>query len=340
MEYFKELISFDTATEQGKDKIFDYVVGVFKSLDAKVIEAKRQRYIWASFGEGNLKGGVLLSGHLDVVPHEDKEAFNLTLKDDGNYYGRGTCDMKGFCAVALNMAKELKGKKLKEPVHFCFSLDEETGMEGIREAEPIVKKYLPSWGVVGEPSMMQVVVGHLGSIEGTVKVKGKAAHSSEPENGLSAINILIDIMNFVRTLRGIVNIGIISGGTAHNILAEEAEFDYQIRVPDGAEEIIKSIDDFIKAQPKGEISHRSCAHLPLVKGESLSKQKMLEFLGESEVMEVKYATEAGFLQSFGVTTVICGPGSIKQAHKRVEFCAKEQLEKCMEIMLKIKDSVI
>lgn len=341
MDYYKELIGFDTAKVEGKDRILDYVVGLFKSFNAKFIDAKRGRYIWASFGEGDMKGGLLLSGHLDVVPHDDKNAFELTLKD-GLYYGRGTCDMKGFDAIALKFAEMLKDKKLNEPVHFCLTLDEETGMEGVKEAKTLIEKYAPLWGIVGEPTMCEVVGSNLGSLEGVIRVKGIPAHSSEPEKGISAIHVLMDIMNFVKNMKGIVNIGIISGGTAHNILAEDAWFEYQIRLPENDEEAIAAIDDFIAKQPKGKISHVYNSHPPFKDVDSLSKRKVLEFLGKSEadIKHVKFATESGFLQKFGISPVIFGPGSINQAHKIVEYCAKSELEKYSEIMVKIAKSII
>ena len=342
MDFYKELISFDSSTDAGKDGIADYTAGLFKEFGASFIEVKKRRYVWASFNKESAdKGGLLLSGHLDVVPHADPEAFNLELKD-GVYYGRGTCDMKGFCAAALCMAARIKNKCLSSPVHFCFTLDEETGMEGIREAEPLIRGRAPEWGIVGEPTMMEIVVSNLGSLEGIIRVKGKAAHSSEPENGISAVNILLDIMNFINTLPGIVNIGVISGGTAHNILAADAMCEYQIRLAKDDDKVIAAIDDFIKKQPKGVITHNYCSHPPFRDEIGLSRQKMLAFLNkkDDDVRHVKYATEAGLLQKYGVTPVICGPGSIVHAHKVDEHCDASQLEYCQKVLNAIADEIM
>ena len=341
MDFYKELIAFDSSTDGGKDGIADYAAGLLKEFGASFIDVKKRRYVWATFDGEQSKGGLLLSGHLDVVPHPDPQAFNLELRD-GVYFGRGTCDMKGFCAAALGVAAKIKGKRLSSPVHFCFTLDEETGMDGMKDAEPLIRSRAPEWGIVGEPTMMEVVVSNLGCLEGTVDVKGKAAHSSEPENGISAINILIDIMNFINTLPGIVNIGVISGGTAHNILAENAMCEYQIRLTKDDDKVIAMIDDFIKKQPKGVITHRYRSHPPFRDEIGLSRQKMLAFLHkkDDDVLHVKYATEAGLLQKYGVTPVICGPGSIAHAHKIDEHCDASQLEYCQKVLNAIVDEII
>lgn len=309
-------------------------------------------------------GGVVLSGHTDVVPvagqdwHSDP--FVLTPGDDDRLYGRGTCDMKGFIACALAMVPEWAQADLQRPIYLALSYDEEVGCLGApRMIERLLAQHpRPAAVIVGEPTLMQPVVAHKGSTNLRTTVTGKAAHSSQIDQGVSAIHLaarlvtaIEDIMADLRAegcvdeafniAHSTLHVGRIQGGIAINVMAPECHFDWEIRhLPtDHFEALLARVEAragaLVAEHGKGlaEVSVRTerlTATVPPLANRDNGAALALcnRLIGELPTEQVAYATEAGQFQQAGLPTVICGPGSIRQAHQPDEFVALDQLDAC------------
>jgi acetylornithine deacetylase len=316
-----------------------------------------------------VEGGVVLSGHTDVVPVDGQpwstDPFTLIDGGDDRLYGRGTCDMKGFIACALAEVPIWVTLPLKKPIYLAFSYDEEVGCLG---APRMIERLMsdqprPSAVIVGEPTLMQPVVAHKGSTNLRTLVTGRAAHSSQVNQGVSAIHIaarlvtrIEDIMSDLRAEGRIdeafnvahssLHVGKIQGGTAINIMARECQFDWEIRhLPDDRfDDLLARVNDFA-ATLEAEMQMRSpeCSihteqltnTVPALADQN--NQEVLELcyallLGQQPSGAVAYATEAGQFQRAGLPTVICGPGSIAQAHQPDEYIEREQLDAGSDFM--------
>ncbi|MDZ4371084.1 MAG: acetylornithine deacetylase [Phenylobacterium sp.] len=306
-------------------------------------------------------GGVVLSGHTDVVPVDGQpwssEPFVLTERD-GRLYGRGTCDMKGFLALALAAAPELS-KTARRPVHLAFSYDEEIGCLGAPAMIEIIRRELPppSFVVVGEPTSMEAVNGHKGIATFHVTVTGREAHSSQTHLGVSAIMEAIPLMARLRALgeelkaqadpaspfmpKGpTLTIGMIEGGTAHNILARECRFVFDLRTPGGRTpaQIVapflaeaQALDIALKARaPEAGVTVEMRTDVPpfVPEADSAADAFARRMAGDNGPPRVvAYAAEAGQFQQAGFSTVICGPGSIDQAHQPDEYVDISQMQR-------------
>lgn len=313
-------------------------------------------------------GGIILSGHLDVVPVVgqpwDTDPFELTLKGD-KLYARGSCDMKGFVACCLASVPMLLEANLKKPVYFAFSFDEEIGcMAGDLLAGAIRDFYdeRPAGAIIGEPSMLQPMVGQKGIMVYTTVVKGSQGHSSRIKEEVDAIHEaarlivwLEDKMDSLITAgrtddrfhpnHTSIHVGTIQGGSAFNIIANECRFDWDFRnIPmDDAEEIFAEFADHcekrVKARravyPDFAITHLPMhpAVPPLDTAENAPIVDLVKRIsGRSETSTVAYAAEAGQFSNAGFPAVICGPGDIAQAHRANEFVAVEQLAGCVKMI--------
>lgn len=308
------------------------------------------------------EGGVVLSGHTDVVPVDGQpwstDPFMLTDKGDGRLYGRGTCDMKGFIACALAQVPTWVTQDLQRPVFLAFSYDEEVGCIGApRMIERLVTDHpTPASVIVGEPTLMAPVVAQKGITNLRTTVTGRAAHSSQIGQGVSAIHVaarlvtrIEDIMAELKAegrvdeafnvVHSSLHVGKIAGGTAINIMARECSFDWEIRhLPqDRFEELLGRVEayaehlaaEFTSRAPEAGIhTERLTATVPALADRDNAEALALchALLGESPSEAVAYATEAGQFQSKGLSTVICGPGSIAQAHQPDEYIDIAQLE--------------
>jgi acetylornithine deacetylase len=317
-------------------------------------------------------GGVILSGHMDVVPVEgqdwDTDPFVLTDKGDGKLYGRGSCDMKGFLACCLAVLPEMVNAKLKTPIYFAFSYDEEIGcLSAPALVEAIKGTYTEKikYAIIGEPSMMQPIVGQKGICVMETSVNGSAGHSSRIRQEVSAIHEsarlilwLEDKMNALVEAGRIdprfspphtsLHVGQITAGIAPNVIADKALFKWDVRVipQDDTLDIIKAFDNYCRERenilrktfPDFEI--RNEQHHPPVPPLDTSESDSIVSLIKSitavqELGTVAYAAEAGQFSNGGFESVICGPGSIAQAHRANEFIAKEQLEKGVQMLKKL-----
>ncbi|WP_421788990.1 acetylornithine deacetylase [Hyphobacterium sp.] len=314
-------------------------------------------------------GGVVLSGHTDVVPVEGQDwssdPFNM-IERDGKLFGRGTCDMKGFIACALVTAERFAEADLKRPVHFAFSYDEEVGCLGapamIREMTASGPQ--PSIAIIGEPTGMKVVTGHKGLYSVRVEVEGLEAHSSKVEDGACAVTHAVPMMQYLVDQAdawkdtapddspfdppyGTITIGQVWGGEAVNILARQAWFESLMRpapwddaraVGDGLRELAETVEARMKqTAPKASVRVIQRSDAPPLRPEQNGAAEELarRLTGDNAERFVSFGTEGGQFQSAGLSTVICGPGHIDQAHKPDEFVEISQLEQCLKFLSKL-----
>ena len=275
--------------------------------------------------------------------------------------------MKGFIAVVLSLVPKIKINKLKKPLHLIFSYDEEIGCIGIQKLIPFLKtvKPKPDFCIVGEPTEMKLVNMHKGKKNFLVSFNGVESHSSLIENGVNSIDYCGEFINFLKDLQKdliktknnkkfnppypTINIGKIQGGIAVNIIPKECELEFEIRdTPNlNTEKTIKKIKDFLKRiEKKMKAKNKSCSVVfkmlnnfpPL---ETNEKKKIinlvLDKLKSNSVNSVSFGTEAGVFNKVGFETIVCGPGSIEQAHKPNEYVEEKQLKKCDEFLTKIID---
>jgi acetylornithine deacetylase len=320
-------------------------------------------------------GGAVLSGHTDVVPVEGQpwssDPFAL-VERDGRLYGRGSSDMKGFIACALAAVPDLVRAKLQRPIHLCLSYDEEIGCFGAPHAIELFGRELPQAAlcIVGEPTMMRVVVGHKSSWVNRVSIVGREAHSSAPHLGANAIVYMGRFLAFLDALQAelrakgladavpgvsfdppwtTLGIGLIHGGTAANIVARECALTWEFRALPGAnpEAIyaqaaakIAALDAAIKQEaPEASVTMTRYAAIPGLKPEidGPAAKLALALTGANRTETVAFGTEAGQFQAAGISTVICGPGDIAVAHKTDEYTTRDQLAQCDAFIAKLAD---
>ena len=367
-----KLISFDTTSRNSNLEIIDWLEDQLKPLGATCIRipnsAGDKANLWARIGPDRT-GGLVLSGHTDVVPVDGQDwhtdPFSMTAMD-GRLFGRGTSDMKGFIALCLAYAPAFTQTPLEKPIHFAFSFDEEVGCQGA----PLMIDRMVDEGArpdavwVGEPTLWQVVSGHKGIMLTEVIVTGKEAHSSLPHLGVSANGEAVDLMGVLRRIEHdlaaradpdspfdppypTLSIGELSGGTATNILARECKFVFDLRCPPGynPDEIL---DPFLTAAAEKDAALKArfndcgvrvtkLTNVPsLTPGDSNAAETLVRALtGDNALRAVAYATEAGQFHQAGMESVICGPGSIDQAHTPNEFIEVAQLREGVAIFDKL-----
>ncbi|HSD54923.1 MAG TPA: acetylornithine deacetylase [Burkholderiales bacterium] len=315
--------------------------------------------------------GVVLSGHTDVVPVDgqpwDTDPFKATLKDD-RIYGRGSADMKSYLACALAMTPRFLAVDLKCPVHFALSYDEEVGCMGVRGliADLAQAGIKPAGCIIGEPTSMQPVVAHKGKRAYRCCFRGREAHSALTPQGVNAIEyaakLVVHIRNMAERMRDreprdngfdvpftTLQTGVIKGGTAANIVPRDCEVHFEFRYlpgvdPDALESEIKAyaervlLPEMRTVDPATFISFETKAEIPgLDPTVERAAQDRVTSLAQTlarnqSIAKVAYATEAGLFQRAGIPSIICGPGSIEQAHKPNEFIALEQVALCESFM--------
>jgi acetylornithine deacetylase len=377
LEILAQLVAFDTTSRGSNLALIDYVeaelakVGVIGRRVPNADGTKTN--LFATLGP-NVEGGVVLSGHTDVVPVDGQpwtsDPFVLTRKGD-RLFGRGTCDMKGFLALALAAAPELAQARLKRPVHLAFSYDEEIGCLGapamIAEIARVIPR--PSAVIVGEPTSMQAVRGHKGIAAFKVTVNGREAHSSLTHLGVSAIMHAVTLMHSLTQLSqalerdadpespftpkgATLTIGQVNGGTAVNILARECVFWFDLRTPPGVDPLKTLAPFFAKAEAMDaalkDLAPEAGVRVDL---RSITPPLAPEIDGPAEQLArllagdngpgrvVSYAAEAGQFQGAGFSTVICGPGSIDQAHQPDEYVDVAQMARGAQFMGRLVEAL-
>ena len=371
----ERLIAFDTTSFKSNlaliDFVADYLAGHGVASRRTYDEAGEKANLYASLGP-EAAGGVVLSGHTDVVPVAgqpwDSDPFSV-VEQDGLLYGRGTSDMKSFLAVALARVPEMLAAGLKVPLHLALSYDEEVGCFGAEGMIADIKANLPQPRIViiGEPTSMKLVNTHKGDAGFETRITGKAAHSSQPHRAANAIMAAAELIGFLMRVAGekreggprderfepphtTLNVGTIEGGNALNIVPRHASFTWEFRtVPadDGAE-ILARFNRFAAEEvlprlretaSEAAIETETLAWVPALVPEADSAAEALVRLltGANRADAVSYATEGGLFQEAGFSTVICGPGSIDQAHQPNEFIALSQVEACDDFIGKVID---
>jgi acetylornithine deacetylase len=371
VEMTRALIAFDTTSRGSNLALIDHVQTMLEAAGGRCrrsYDASGQKAnLFASFGpEGS--GGYVLSGHTDVVPVDGQEwssdPFKAEVRGD-KLYGRGACDMKGFIGAALSLLPEIAGAKLTRPLHFALSYDEEVGCAGVPGLLEDLKVagIKPALAVIGEPTLMRVVGAHKAGAVLHTHCHGREGHSSAPEKGANAVmmagefvKLLDDVWGELRAdadprfdpPHSTVQANMISGGSAVNILGRDAVVTWEYRaLPDrDAAKIVETVKARAEAAilPKYraravEAAFETALHASypglVMDEESPAVALAREISGANQVEAVAYGTEAGHFQRAGIPAVICGPGSIDQAHKADEFVALSELAACEGFLRKV-----
>ena len=371
LDLVKALIAFDTTSRDSNLALIDYAQDLLeksgarcrRTLDATGTKAN----LFATIGpEGD--GGYVLSGHTDVVPVDGQDwtldPFKPEVRD-GKLYGRGACDMKGFVGVALALAPEIAKAKLTRPIHFALSYDEEVGCVGVTGLLDDLKTQgiKPGLAIIGEPTLMKVVGAHKGGAKLVTRCCGREHHSSQPEHGANAVMMAGEFVTLLDKVwdelradtdprfdppHSTIQANMISGGTAVNILAREAEVTWEYRcLPDRDP---NKIVERVRQRADAEVLPKYRARAPEAALETMLHSQYpglamdedspaialaRELTGANKIEAVAYGTEAGHFQNYGIPAVICGPGSIEQAHRPDEFCAVSELDACEAFLRKV-----
>lgn len=371
IEVLEKLISFDTTSYKSNLPLIHYVQQYLDHENIAITinhnEAQNKANLFITTGPKDT-AGILLSGHTDVVPVEgqnwDTDPFIATFKD-GNIYGRGTADMKGFIACALVTIKKAADKQLSYPLHLCLSYDEEIGCVGVRHILNQISSLIipPRVVIIGEPTLMDVATSHKGKAVFQVQFHGIEGHSALAPNYCNAIHAasrfvqsLIESQDFVAKEGHLddgydipystIHVGMITGGKALNIVPNLCQLDYEIR--NVAEDDISVIQEHILQS----FTHKSASdsydvqalnEYPGLLTNAAHKEvkSIQELLPNSEVTKISFGTEAGlFQQRFDSPILVCGPGSIEVAHKPNEYVAISQLHACNDLLNRLVDTLV
>lgn len=367
---FERLMAFDTVSSKPNIALMHYVRDLLAEAGISAVlipdAGGGKANLFATVGPEGV-GGVMLSGHTDVVPVEGqawtKPPFALTL-EDGRYYGRGAADMKGFCAVAIATLIKAATRPLKVPLHLALSYDEEIGCMGVRTLVDMLaaSPVKPRFCIVGEPTGMQVATGHKGKVALRATCVGREGHSALAPLALNALHLAADFVNAVRALQAdvaanglsdgdydvpysTIHVGKLNGGVQVNIVPNAAVVDFEIRSVAGEDvdgliarlkEAAEAIVAPLRAEfPEAEIRVERLWDYPGLG--TASDAGVVNFVkaltGANGTMKVAFGTEGGLFDArLGIPTVICGPGSMAQGHKPDEFVSVEQMERCEAMM--------
>jgi acetylornithine deacetylase len=363
LELLERLVAFDTESAKSNLALVDFVEAYLKSWSVPVLRvpnaAGDKAALFATIGPQD-RGGVVLSSHTDVVPVAGQawtsDPFILRLAD-GRAYGRGSVDMKGFCALCLALVPDFLAARLKTPIHLLFSYDEETTCLGPVDT---IRRFgrdlpMPVAAIVGEPTSLEVADAHKSVVTFNTVVHGHEAHSAKPALGANAVAAAAELVcelsriNDDMIARGdpsgrfdpphaTVHVGTIAGGTARNILAKECRLHWEFRGIPGLDpdKIPQRLDRFAqdvalkrlnRYGPYGRIETALEVSVPGLAPEpgSEAERLALRLAGRNATITVPFATEAGRFQAAGIPTVVCGPGSIDQAHQPDEYITLDDL---------------
>ena len=380
LKILSELIKFQTVSGTSNLKLIEYCEKRLSKLGAtsfKTFDETKKRANLFSTISGKQKlngGGIILSGHTDVVPASAKEWSSdpfIATEKNNKVYGRGSCDMKGFIACALALAPYFASQNLKKPIHFSFTYDEETACQGA----PIMIKELKkrnincSICIVGEPTSMKAIQAHKGCYEYSTHFTGLAGHGSAPDKGVNAVEYAIRFINKLMELReelkkrelknsaftppySTLQIGRIKGGLARNVIADQCVVDWELRpvVPEDGKFVNESMENYVKnvllpemkkVYPKASIEKEIIGEIIGFTKEEKSDAVNLvcNLTGDNSRDVVSFGTEAGLFQEIGISTVVCGPGSIEQAHKIDEHVSFDQLKLCLKMLIDLKEQM-
>ena len=373
----ERLIGFDTTSRDSNLGLIEWTRDYLKGhgIESRLTydAAGSKANLFATVQKGS-KPGIVLSGHTDVVPVDGQnwanDPFKATLRGD-RLYGRGACDMKSYLAVVLAMAPRFAAANLKAPIHFALSYDEEVGCIGARGLlEDLARNNIRLAGaIIGEPTSMQPVIEHKGKRAYTCCVRGKEAHSALTPQGVNAIEYAARIITYIRHMAErlqaceprdygfdvpftTLQTGVISGGTAGNIVPRECIFQFEFRYlpgadPDALEREIRDyaerviLPEMQRTDPNTGISIETKSDNPgLSTNEKDEITRLAQALSRnSSTTKVAYLTEGGLFQQAGIPAIICSPGSIEQAHKPDEYVTLEQVALCESFMERLLEQM-
>jgi acetylornithine deacetylase len=346
----------------------DYFAGFGVAARLTFNPERTKANLFATIGDG--PGGVVLSGHTDVVPVAGQAWSSdpfVMVERDGRLFGRGTADMKGFIATALALVPELAGRPLAQPVHVALSYDEEVGCLGVHDLIADLKSagIAPRLAIIGEPTSMRVVNAHKGICANHTLITGVPAHSSQPQRGVNAIAAAGALIAFLEAEARAAeararptgdfeppyttyNLGVLNAGTAMNIIAARAELAWEFRnVPwDDSAELLGRVARFVADDLRPRLKARDAradavtecrVEVPglMPDPDSAAVRLALRLTGQNRAGTVAFSTEAGLFQQAGIAAVICGPGSIDDAHRADESVALAQLAACAGFLRKV-----
>lgn len=372
-EILARLVAFDTTSRTSNLQLIDFVRNLLEDhgiVSQLVHNDDRSRAnLYATIGPDDI-GGVMLSGHTDVVPTsgQDWHSDPYQLKNDGKLLvGRGSCDMKGFIACVLAGLPQMTARQLKMPLHLAFSYDEEIGCLGAKKLVDAMAGFevRPRIGVIGEPTDMSMVLGHKGKLSYRVTVTGLSCHSAYIASGVNAVEYAAELIAFIRNMNTRVqkqltdssytvphstfHVGTVNGGTALNIVPRQCEFEFEIRnLPQEDLDVLMHeirhyandvlLVDMKSRYPDSDIRFDETSFYPGLHTDPASTViaytraiNPIDNIGAN----VSFGTEAGLFDSIGINCLVCGPGSIDQAHKPDEFVSREQLQYCDQMIEKL-----
>jgi acetylornithine deacetylase len=365
------LIAFDTTSRLSNLALIDHAEAHLKAQGARCRRSYNadgsKANLFATIGPER-DGGYVLSGHTDVVPVDGQDwssdPFRADIRD-GRLYGRGAADMKGFLGAALALAEDIAKAGVKRPIHFALSYDEEVGCAGVSGLIDDLKRagIRPALAIVGEPTLMKVVGAHKGGTGVRTTCRGREAHSSAPNKGASAVMMAGEFIAALGALGeelkqasdprfdppySTLQANVVAGGTAINILARECSIVWECRTLPGRDgaEVVRRADRFAQdrivpkyaaAAPGAAIESAVTSSYPglALDPDSPAVAMARALTGANDVETVSYGTEAGLFQQAGIPAVICGPGSIEQAHKPDEFVELSQIAACEAFLRKL-----
>ena len=372
IKILSDLIAFKTVSGEDNNSLINYCDEIFNKLGASSFKTyddeKKRVNLFATLKAKipSKKKPIILSGHTDVVPVSkdwSTDPFVATIKDE-KVFGRGTCDMKGFIACTLAYAPIFSKTNLDRDIHFSFTFDEETACQGA----PLLINELKKKGIdsgiclVGEPTNMKIIDAHKGCSEYTTHFEGLAGHGSAPDKGVNAVEYAVKYISKLIELREIlktkvqknsifdppyttIQIGGISGGIARNVIADKCHVDWEMRpvIKQDGEFVNNEMDKYVntkllpemtKVFPKSSIKKEIIGEV--IGFNRVEKSEACEFIsnltGDNSRGVVSFGTEAGLFQEIGISTVVCGPGSIEQAHIVDEFITLDQIKKCLILL--------
>ena len=373
----RRLVGFDTTSRESNLDLIrfveDYLAGHGVASRLSFDDSGAKANLFATLGPQGRDGGIVLSGHSDVVPVDgqdwDTDPFEAVEKD-GRLYGRGACDMKGFIATALALVPEFLERGPATPVHLALTFDEEVSCAGAQRLVEDLAAFgvAPRCVIIGEPTSMKLVNAHKGLFVCETAVAGHEAHASLTHRGVNAIAVAARLIGHLAEMAEALkagadpecgfepphtslNIGTIAGGTQFNIVARDCRFDWEFRPLPGEDPraIVARFEAFAESllpamravAPEAGITNRVSVAVPAFAPEpdSPAETLVMSLAGTNETMSVAFGTEAPVYQQSGMSVVVFGPGSIEQAHKPNEFIELSQLNACEACLRKLIDRV-
>ncbi len=376
LEIMQKLVSFDTTSHKSNLDIVEWIESYLKGFDVPSLRVpdplEPKANLIVSFGPTDIPG-YILSGHTDVVPVVGQpwktEPFTVHL-ENGRAYGRGTCDMKGFLAVCLALVPEIKAAKLQKPIHFVFTYDEEDGLKGSKVAAEYLRDFMPlqEGCFIGEPTNMQVVTAHKGYAIWRVRVTGLAKHSSMMPSAVSAITYAARLIGKIAEINAdlernekrdelfdvphsTLNVGLIEGGAANNIVAQDCAFNFEVRsMPDSDvmgiyAQVHRFAKDILEPEMRKLAPDAGFEFIEIINCPSLSTDqdadvtKLAQHLAQrNDLAKVAYSTDACRFTSIAkIPSIVVGPGSILPAHQPNEYIELSELDKCEAFVRKLVD---